>query len=142
MGSKGFRVRLRDVPGASLPNQTFLQMAVHPEVTGATLEAPVSLFVITYPPGVSSPEHTHVSDEYEYILSGTGILDSANEKGIPLEPDTIAHNPKGILHQVTNTGKEPLRMLKIHVPPARPYGPEDIYTEKAIDEAKKAFKND
>jgi mannose-6-phosphate isomerase-like protein (cupin superfamily) len=140
MSAKGFRVRLRDVPGVSLPNQTHLQMAVHPEVTGATLEASVSLFVITYPPGVSSPQHTHVSDEYEYVLSGTGILDSGNEKGIPLEPDTVAHNPKGILHQVTNTGKEPLRVLKIHVPPARPYGPEDVYTEKAIDAAKKAFK--
>lgn len=139
MNLKGFRVRLNEVPEVLLPNQTSLQMAVHPEVTGNTLEAPVSLFIITYPPGVSSPEHTHVSDEYEYVLSGTGVLDSGNEKGIPLEPDTIAHNPRGIIHQVTNTGNEPLRVLKIHVPPARPYGPEDIYTEKAIDEAKKAF---
>lgn len=140
MGTKGFQVRLREVPEVLLPNETSLQMAVHPEVTGTTLEAGVSLFIITYPPGVSSPEHTHVSDEYEYVLSGTGVLDSGNEKGIALEPDTIAHNPRGIIHQVTNTGQKPLKVLKIHVPPARPYGPEDIYTEKAIDEARKVFK--
>jgi mannose-6-phosphate isomerase-like protein (cupin superfamily) len=140
MSLKGFRTRLENVPKVITPNGIGLQIPVHAEVTGPSQEAPVSLFVITFPPGVASPPHNHESDEYEYVLSGTGKLDSGDEKGIPLVPNTIAYNPKGIMHQIKNTGSEPLTVLKVHVPPVTPHGPDDIFTTQAIEAAKEAFK--
>jgi mannose-6-phosphate isomerase-like protein (cupin superfamily) len=140
MGLKGFRIRLKDVPEVATPSQISLKIPVHPDVTGAPLEASLSFFVITFPPGSTAPSHSHKSDEYEYVLSGTGLLDAGDEKGIPLEPDMVAYNPKGITHKITNTGKVPLKILKVHVPPITPFGQDDIFTAKAINEAKKAFK--
>ena len=140
MNLKGFKIRLKDVPEVVTHDQVILKMPVHPEVTGPPIEAPISLFIIVYPPNVSSPLHSHASDEYEYIISGTGLLQSGEVEGIPLEPDTIVYNPKGTAHKITNTGEEPLKVLKVHVPPIAPFAPDDVLIEKAIIKAKKAFR--
>ena len=140
MNSEGFRISLNDVPEVTTPTHVSLKVPVHPQVTGTPLEASISLFVITFPTGTSSPSHAHESDEYEYVISGNGLLDSGGVEGIPLESDTIAYNPKGTAHKITNTGEEPLKVLKVHVPPIAPFAPDDILIEKAIIKAKKAFK--
>ena len=140
MNLKSFRIKLENVPEVTATNQVTLKIPVHPEITGEPSEAPISFFVIIFPPGTSSPSHSHDSDEYEYVLSGRGLLDTGNEKGILLEPDMIIYNPKRTMHKITNTSSEPLKVLKVHVPPIAPLGPADTLTAKAISEAKKAFK--
>jgi quercetin dioxygenase-like cupin family protein len=140
MYKEGFNLKLENIPEITTPDKVALKIPVHPEVTGQPVEAPISLFVITFPPGTSSPSHFHESDEYEYVLSGKGLLETENGKRVSLEPDTIVYNPKKIIHKVTNNSKEPLKVLKIHVPPIVPLGASDILTARAINAAKEAFK--
>ena len=132
-------VNMDDVPGAVTPGGTTLKVPVHPEVTGTPKTAPLSLLLVILPPGTSTTLHIHkTSDEYEYILCGTGVLQTGDKKDIPVGKDMVVINLIGVLHEVKNTGKDTMMLLRVHTPPLEPWQPGDAI-EKAISEAKKAF---
>jgi quercetin dioxygenase-like cupin family protein len=57
-----------------------------------------------------TPEHTHGWEHEVYILSGRGVLATA-EGEIPLQPDTAVLVLPDELHQFRCTGAEPLEFL-------------------------------
>ena len=116
-----FQFKIQDVPGVITPTQTTVKLPIHPMITGTPKTAPISILWVVIPPGCSTSRHNHeFSDEYEYIASGTGFLDVDQEKDIAVEPEMLVFNPKGIMHQVRNTGKDTIKLLRVHVPPLKP----------------------
>ena len=113
-----FQLKIGDVPGVTTPDGTTIKLPIHPLVTGIPKTAPISILWVIIPPGCSTARHCHeISDEYEYIVSGTGLLDVGPEKDIALEPEMFVFNPMGVMHQVKNTGKDVVILLRVHVPP-------------------------
>ena len=134
-----FQLKIEDVPGITTPSQTTVRLPVHPMVTGTPKTAPLSILWVVIPPGCSTSLHTHeFSDEYEYIVCGTGFLDVDQEKDIPVEAEMLVFNPMGILHQVRNTGKDTIKLLRVHVPPLKPRP--GTHQGEAIEQAKLWFK--
>lgn len=138
MSSKSTVVRMKDVPGVTSPFQTVVRMLLHPEITGTPQSA--SVLMVTLPPGTSTSLHNHVdSDEWEYVVSGSGVLEAGDKKDIPVEAFSMVLNPKGIMHEVKNTSAETMYLLRLHIPALKPSQPGDLI-DKAIQEAKKAAK--
>jgi mannose-6-phosphate isomerase-like protein (cupin superfamily) len=70
-----------------------------------------SLAEATLPPGQSTQKHYHPkAEEIYYLLRGTGLMDWENETRQVVPGDAIAI-PPGTVHQITNTGAEPLVFL-------------------------------
>lgn len=139
MALKTLQIKMDDVPGVPTPTGTTLKVPIHPEVTGTPQTAPISFLIVIMPPGSSTSLHAHDdSDEYEYVLSGTGELEVGDKKGIPVEADMAVVNLRSVMHEIKNTGKDTMRLLRIHVPPLKPGQPGDAI-DKTINEAKKAF---
>jgi mannose-6-phosphate isomerase-like protein (cupin superfamily) len=61
-------------------------------------------------PGVSTPVHQHPCEEVIVILTGTGevVIDGTTEA---LNPDITVIVPPNVIHQLTNTGKEPMHLI-------------------------------
>lgn len=105
------------------------RLLVDDESTGSR-DLVVNLFTLM--PGKSTYPGTHPPpyDEVYYILRGRGILTLGNptapkneapKHGAPkhdVGPDTLAFIPAGTVHQLENTGSEPLDMLTMmpHLP--------------------------
>jgi len=116
-----FQFKIEDVPGVPTPDGTTIKLPVHPQVTGMPKTAPISILWVIIPPGEATARHKHdISDEYEYIVTGTGVLDVAQETDIVVEPEMMVFNPMGVMHQVRNTGKDTIILLRVHVPPLEP----------------------
>ena len=138
MNSRGYQIKISDVPGATTPSKTTVKLPIHPEVTGIPKTAPISILWVIIPPGLSTGLHDHeLSDEYEYIVSGTGLLEVGQEKDIPVEPEMLVFNPQGVMHEVKNTGKDTMKLLRVHVPPLKP--PAGGHLEKALNDTKAWF---
>jgi len=132
-------IRMEEGPGVVTQFQTVVRMLMHPEITGTPQN--VSVLAVTLPSGTATGLHQHKdSDEYEYIVSGTGVLEAGDRKDIPVEPFMMVHNPSGIMHEIRNTGTETMYLLRIHVPALIPEEAGDII-DKAITEAKKRAEN-
>ena len=135
MNSRSFQVKIQDVPGVATPSQTTVKLPIHPEVTGIPKTTPISILWVIVPPGCSTGRHAHeLSDEYEYIASGTGLLSVGQEEDIAIEPEMFIYNPQGVTHEARNTGKETMKLLRVHVPPLKPSAPGDSI-DRAINEA-------
>ncbi|MFC0437850.1 cupin domain-containing protein [Kutzneria buriramensis] len=76
-------------------------------------------FVGDVPPGEAAPVHYHRYNEVIYILQGNGILHIDGERN-PLYPGACIHLPARTLHQVENTGDEPMREVAVFVPAGSP----------------------
>jgi len=112
-------IRMEEVPGVLTQFQTVVRMLMHPEITATRQN--VSVLTVTLPPGTATGLHQHKkSDEYEYVVSGTGLLEAGDRKEIPVQPFMIVHNPLGIMHETRNTGTETMYLLRIHVPALMP----------------------
>lgn len=122
MGSvRPFQLKIGDAPGVPTPTETTIKLPIHPMVSGTPECPPISILWVIIPPGHATSLHNHeVSDEYEYIVSGTGFLDVGEEKDIPVEPEMLVFNPMGMMHQVRNTGPDTMKLLRVHVPPLVP----------------------
>lgn len=71
----------------------------------------MSLAEATLPPGGATVLHYHVqAEEIYFILSGSGSMRVGAETQQIGPGDAIAI-PRGVLHQLVNTGAEPLRLL-------------------------------
>lgn len=71
--------------------------------------------------GVATPVHQHPCEEVIVILTGTGevVIDGEPEA---LNPDTTLIVPPNVVHQITNTGKEPMHLIgTLAMSPVRVY---------------------
>jgi len=57
------------------------------------------------------------SDQWLYVVSGTGRAIVKGKRYL-LEAGTLLLSEQGETHEITNTGRRPLRTLNIYVPPA------------------------
>jgi len=64
------------------------------------------------------PDNRHKgSDQWLFVVSGTGAA-RVNGKGVPLQARTLLQIDYGDVHDITNTGRAPLRTVNFYVPPA------------------------
>lgn len=57
------------------------------------------------------------ADQWLFVVSGTGVA-LVNRKKYPLRERTLLLIEHGDLHEIRNSGSEPLRTLNFYVPPA------------------------
>jgi mannose-6-phosphate isomerase-like protein (cupin superfamily) len=77
----------------------------------------ISLGMTILEPGSRSSPHSHeTEDEVWFVLSGTGRA-TVGEETIQIEKGTAIYCPPGQPHQLTNNGKEELRVLWAFSPP-------------------------
>ncbi len=97
-------------------------------VLGATPEigcASVTQFIGLIPPG-RAPDHFHTYDEVIYVLEGEGFLEIGGEQA-PLRAGSCVHLPARLVHCLSNTGPDELRVLGVFRPagsPAEAYYPD------------------
>ncbi|MBA3507372.1 MAG: cupin domain-containing protein [Betaproteobacteria bacterium] len=57
------------------------------------------------------------ADQWLFVVSGTGVA-LINRKRYPLRERTLLLIEHGDLHEIRNSGSEPLRTLNFYIPPA------------------------
>ena len=71
-------------------------------------------------PGESEggPDNRHRgSDQWLFVVSGTGAA-RVNGQRVPLRAGTLLLIEHGDIHEISNTGRAPLRTVNLYVPPA------------------------
>ncbi len=132
---KSIVVKCEAIEGVQTPFGSEVKMLMHPELMD--LKRDVSVIWVTLPPEASTGLHCHPEQaELEYIASGRGILEAGDER-IEVEPQMLVFNPPGLYHNVRNTGKATLHLLRVHVP-SLPKGEELI--GKCIEAARERSK--
>lgn len=83
-----------------------------------------ALMVLEPSESTGEPDSEHPKcEQWMYVVSGEGsVLAGGKRKGI--SPGSLVLIEKREIHQVTATGKEPLVMLNLYVPPAYTAGGE------------------
>jgi quercetin dioxygenase-like cupin family protein len=84
-----------------------------------TNSGPTGLCVLSQSlePGSSVPPHYHAkAEQVLFIVSGHGEISIAGHQ-VTAQPGATVHVPKGVVHAITNTGHEPLRILEVTSPP-------------------------
>lgn len=69
--------------------------------------------------GSRIPAHAHEnSEEAMFIISGRGklIVDGGPEE-VELEAGTAIFAPRGVAHEIVNTGDEPIKLIWAYAPP-------------------------
>ncbi len=69
--------------------------------------------------GSRIPAHAHENEEEAmFIISGKGTLIlNGGEEEIPIEAGTAIFAPKGVAHEIVNTGNEPMKIIWAYSPP-------------------------
>jgi len=94
-------------PYATKDGSTIREL-MHPDVHGNRRQ---SLAEATVPPGKATMIHRHRwSEEIYYFVEGEGIMRLGEERLSIRAGDTVCI-PKGVPHQLENTGVAPLRLL-------------------------------
>ena len=82
-------------------------------------------------PGGMSDRHIHENEqEAMYFYSGTGVCYVGDEEH-KIEPECFLLAPKGIPHQIKNTGTEPLKFVWIYAPPLPEQFSQELYHKLA-----------
>jgi mannose-6-phosphate isomerase-like protein (cupin superfamily) len=63
-------------------------------------------------PGAATPPHRHDCDELVFCLAGRGEA-HVDGQVFPFGPDSSVALPRGGMHQLFNTGSEPLELLTV-----------------------------
>jgi mannose-6-phosphate isomerase-like protein (cupin superfamily) len=123
------------IPGfkVAAPNERILKVVLSPDI-GFPEDMTLLLSIIS--PGNSTGKHTHDSTEIMYVASGRGLSIIGNKEQ-EIRVDNILVAPKGILHEVRNTGDETLKLVCFYVPALKPSG---SYKE-AIEKAKQYYES-
>ena len=112
-------------------------MLMHPDFMHMGRD--ISVLWVTLPPGASTGFHQHADQaEYEYIVSGTGVLNAGDEV-IPVAPFMLVLNPPGLVHNIENTGGETMYLLRFHVPSLSGDSVHGDLIGKCIEAAKKSI---
>ena len=82
-----------------------LSMAGHESVTA----------VAEFQPGGTVGRHTHPGEEVGYILEGTIVLEQEGKASVTLGPGKTFFIPAGTVHNATNRGTVPARVLANYI---------------------------
>ncbi|MBW1837265.1 MAG: cupin domain-containing protein [Deltaproteobacteria bacterium] len=137
---KSIIVKCQDIDGVRTDFGSEVKMLMHPQFT--EMDHDVSVLWVTLPPGSSTGRHNHPDqDEFEYIVSGQGVLYAGEAEGISVEPFMMVLNPSGLFHNVVNTGSETMYLLRIHVPSLQAGSVHGNLIARCIDTAKNSLKS-
>lgn len=101
----------------ALPFVRTMKILMGPETHGVKN---LSINMVIVPPSSKSDVHSHEeSEEYWIVVDGRGEVVVDKER-MAIEPGMIIYAPPKSKHQITNTGKEPLKAYFLFAPP----GPE------------------
>jgi mannose-6-phosphate isomerase-like protein (cupin superfamily) len=101
-------IRRDSVPGFVAPDNTIIRELAASRNSSAKRQ---SLAEATIAVGESVTEHFHkVTEEFYYILSGTGLMKIDQEEQQVNQGDTVVIVP-GMRHKITNNGTVPLVLL-------------------------------
>jgi mannose-6-phosphate isomerase-like protein (cupin superfamily) len=83
----------------------------------------IEIWKQTLAPGAATPPHFHECEEVIYIQQGTGEI-AIEGKTLPFSADCTLILPPRLLHQITNTGPEDMRLAAcLSESPARVFLP-------------------
>jgi quercetin dioxygenase-like cupin family protein len=71
--------------------------------------------VAEFQPGGTVGRHTHPGEEVGYILEGTIILEQEGKPSVTLGPGKTFFIPAGTVHNATNRGAAPARVLANYI---------------------------
>ena len=71
--------------------------------------------VAEFQAGATVGRHTHPGEEIGYILEGTIVLEQAGKPDVTLGPGGTFFIPAGTVHNATNRGQTPARVLANYV---------------------------
>lgn len=123
-------LKIKDVKGVKvpLPNERILKVLACPEL-GAGGDLTVLVSIIT--PGGGTGLHTHDVDEYMYVATGSGQSICKGDVD-EVASDSLIFAPKGVEHEIRNTGEESLKLFCVYVPALKTAG----YFEQAVAAAR------
>jgi len=132
---KSIIIRWEEVEGVKSQFGSEVKMLMHPAFMDLGRDA--SVLWVTLPPGASTGRHQHPDQaEFEYVVSGKGVLEAGQEK-IQVKGKMLVFNPSGLEHNVKNTGKATMYLLRFHVPSL----PKEDLIAKCIEAAKRSYKS-
>ena len=100
--------RYEEITAYTTKDGSTIRELMHPDVHGNRRQ---SLAEATVPPGKSTTIHRHRwSEEIYYFLDGEGVMRLGEERLSVRAGDTVCI-PKGVPHQLENTGLAPLRVI-------------------------------
>lgn len=70
---------------------------------------------VVIPPGNRTNDHSHDRGELIYVVTGRGQF-SIDEEIYDIVSDMALWAPKGVMHQITNTGRGPMKIVTVFVP--------------------------
>ena len=77
--------------------------------------------VAEFQPGATVGRHTHPGEEIAYILEGEVVLEQEGQQPVTLGPGKTFFIPAGTIHNATNKGSKPARVLANYiVEPGKP----------------------
>jgi quercetin dioxygenase-like cupin family protein len=109
--------KVEEEEGVTVPSpyDRTIKVLFAPERRGA---AELTFSHVTIPPGGGTDSHTHDRPELIYIVSGTAKCTSPDAVEI-LGPGAALWAEAGEMHELRNTGDEPLAIVTVFVPPYR-----------------------
>lgn len=111
-----YYVRSQDIDGIKLPGRLWKKL-IEPESSGCQN---MIFGLVTFPPGSDPGTHKHESEEeIIYVVSGRGET-KVGDDIYPLEPGVSVFTEPGIEHGVKTLGDEPLVLISVFSPPAKP----------------------
>jgi quercetin dioxygenase-like cupin family protein len=66
-------------------------------------------------PGASVGRHTHAGEEVGYVLEGNVLVEIDGQPAMPLSAGQTFLIPNGAVHNATNTGTGPARILATYI---------------------------
>lgn len=85
------------------------------------LDKNVQIVLMHLPPGEDIGAETHRADQTTFFVAGEGRAE-LDGHGTKVGPNHLLVIPQGSLHNIINTGKEPLKLFSVYAPPAEPAG--------------------
>ena len=127
----GWSARIRFLPMMlAIGRSSFIFAAFLPAVSGAQVPPPgfVNKLMLVSPisgdeakemafndismaPGSTSPRHTHPGDCYGAVIDGTVELRIEGQEPSRFSGRQVWHVPRGLIHEFTNTGGTPARLV-------------------------------
>jgi mannose-6-phosphate isomerase-like protein (cupin superfamily) len=116
--------RVIEVKDAAKDNRSFRKVLF----TGAKSQ----LVIMSLLPGEEIGAETHDGDQLLYAVKGEGraVIDGTTE---PFAKGAIVCVPAGLVHNVINTGPDPLKLFTVYAPPQHAVG--TVHATKAEAEA-------
>jgi quercetin dioxygenase-like cupin family protein len=105
------RVAFAEQPAQPTIKRTVLERADDPG--SSKYEAVMAVAEI--PAGGTSGRHTHPGIELAYVLDGTLVIARDGAKPITLKAGDVTKNLGGVVHNATNPGKKPVKILAVYI---------------------------